>query len=96
MSEHPKKTPAPPKTRSGEMQAVKTFQDAITTFDDETVPKMDVEVDRMGELLKQVSSSPASKTDRKDTPIPKPPRSPSFVDDEERDADESKEPDSDE
>lgn len=94
MSEHPKKTPAPPKTRSGEMQAVKTFRKAIATFDEETAPKLDVEVDRMGGLLSQVSSWPASKTARKDTPIPGPPRSPSFVDEEERKA--AKEPDTDE
>ncbi len=89
MSSDRPKTPAPPKTRSGEMHAVKVFREAIAVFDDETVPKLDVEVDRMGDLLKSVT--PAT-DESKDTPIPAPPRTPSFVDEEERAAKEGLDP----
>ncbi len=71
----------PPKTRSGEMPAVKTFQETIASFNDETVPKMDIAADRMGELLRKVSGPPTS-TEPRDTPIPKAPRSPFFTDEE--------------
>ncbi len=82
MSERPK-SPPPPKTRSGEMQSVKVFRKEIDTFDNETVPKMDVEVGRMDRLLRKVTVTPDT-VERSEETIPKPPRSPSMVDLEEQ------------
>lgn len=83
MSEKPPKmkTPAPPKTRSGEMAAVKSFQEEIEKYNEEVVPQLDVQVDRMNELFKKVSTTPVKEqTEREETPIPLAPRPASFVD----------------
>lgn len=85
MSDSPKKisTPPPPRTKSGEMPAVKAFQNEIDKINDETIPAMDVQVDRMGELYKLVTNTPKAGTDRAHTPIPGMPRTPSMIDEEE-------------
>lgn len=80
------KPPPPPRTKSGNMPAVKVFREAIDIFDEQTVPAMDVQIDRMNELLKKVTITPTTVIDPDSvpTPIPNPPRTPSMVDEEER------------
>lgn len=78
-------SPKPPKpTRSGEMAAVKAFEKEIESFDEQVVPKLGEEVDRMTELLKSVTPPP-EKTEADDDvePIPSTPRMPSNVDPDE-------------
>ncbi len=78
-------TPGPPRTKSGELPAVRAFQKEVEKYNDETVPKLDEQVDRMTELLKSVTPAPDAGPDSEPTPsIPGPPRTPSTVDDEER------------
>lgn len=76
--------PPPPTRKSGQMAAVKEFTKQLADYNDVSVPKMDLEVDRMSELLRKVTTTPA-KSEEIETPVsfPSMPRMPSQVDPEE-------------
>ncbi|MDQ2668023.1 MAG: hypothetical protein M3Z05_18775 [Gemmatimonadota bacterium] len=80
-------TKPPPRTRSGEMTAVKDFYKELKIFEEETAPQLDKALEKMDELKKKVTITPDTEPEPEPAPaIPKPPRSPSFVDEEERKA----------
>lgn len=85
MSDAPKKisSPPPPRTKSGELPAVKAFQKDIEAINEKTIPTMDAQVDRMSELYRLVTNTPSAGPDRDHTPIPGMPRTPSMIDEEE-------------
>lgn len=82
----PARAPFPPRTKSGEMGAVKDFQREIVKYNEETVPILDVQLERMAELLKSVTPTPSAEPDSVPEPIPSAPRTPSMVDAEEIEA----------
>lgn len=74
-------TKPPPRTRSGEFQAVKNFYEELKIYDEVTAPMLDKAVERMSEIAKKNSIHVDSEAE---TPaIPAPPRTPSFVDPDE-------------
>jgi hypothetical protein len=87
MSTQPPKKPStrpppPPRTKSGQMSAVKAFQDEIDKLHEEAVPKMDTQIDRMNDLFKSMTPTP-EQSEELHAINPGMPRTPSMVDIEE-------------
>lgn len=79
-------TKPPPKTRSGEMSAVKEFYKELEIFETETAPELDRALEKMEEIKKKVTITPDSEPEPAIPTIPSAPRTPSFVDEEEKKA----------
>lgn len=80
----PTKTPAPPKTKSGEIPAVQEFERAVEKYGEETAPELGEKVERMERLRRKVTNAPpGEETAPTDPVIPVSPRTPSNVDPEE-------------